>query len=150
MKNSLLLLVTLTAGVQAFSQSGNTFLADADKVFGLAKDEASKQGFHYLIKFATTNQAAIYVTPNTNYEIFFVYDNTKRPLPNFKAHLMTPDSSLMEKYTVKSFDRAQVGTARAHQLEFTTGGFTGKNKPVRLEAKPPAYIYVFYKNLPKK
>lgn len=147
MKNSLLLCIMMTAGVPVFSQSGNSFAGDAEKVYGLAKDGASKQGYRLLIKFATTNQAAINVTPNTSYIIFFVYDNTFNPVPNFKAHLLTPDSSLMKKHTVKSVDRTQVGVARVSQLEFSTGSFTGETKPVKLDAKPPAFIYVFYKKL---
>ncbi len=147
MKNSLLLFVIMTACVHSFSQAGNSFLGDADRVFGLAKDAAFKQDYRYLIRFQTTNIAAIYVSPNTSYVIFFVYDNTNRPVPNFKAHLITPDSSLMKKYTVRPFDRAQVGVARVQQLEFSTGSFTGKTKPVKLEAKPPAFIYVFFKKL---
>jgi hypothetical protein len=147
MKNSFLLFVMMTAGVQVFSQSGNGFAADADKVYGLAKEAASKQGYRFLIKFAATNQAAINVTRNTSYIIFFVYDNTYNPLPNFNAHLMTPDSALMKKHTVKSVDRTQVGVARVSQLEFSTGSFTGDTKPVKLDAKPAAFIYVFYKKL---
>lgn len=59
---------------------------------------------------------------------------------------MTPDSALMKKYTVKPFDRAQVGAARAAQLQFRTPKFvTGDTKPVKFEAKPTANIYVFYK-----
>jgi hypothetical protein len=86
------------------------------------------------------------VTPNTSYLIFFVYDNSTHPATDFKAHLMTPDSALMKKYTVRPFDRAQIGVARGAQLEFRTPAFTsGATKPVRLEANPPAYIYVYYK-----
>jgi hypothetical protein len=140
----------MTVSVHGFSQSGNSFKHDNDKIFGLIKDEASKQGYKYMIKFATTNQGAINVTPNTGYEIFFVYDNSSHPATSFKAHLMTPDSALMKKYTVKSFDRAQVGVARVEQLEFSTKSFTGDTRPVRLEAKPAAYIYVFHKIMPAK
>jgi hypothetical protein len=147
MRNSFLLFVLMTAGGQVFSQPGSTFTADADKVYNLAKEAASKQSYRFLIKFAATNQAAINVTPNTSYVIFFVYDNTYRPLPNFKAHLMTPDSSLMKKHTAISVDRTQVGVARVSQLDFSTGSFTGETKPVKLDAKPPAMIYVFYKKL---
>jgi hypothetical protein len=137
----------MAACAQAFSQAQSSFPSDADKAFGRIKNAAFKQGYKYMVKFAATNQAAIYVTPKTQYEIFFAYDNTNMPAPHFKAHLMTPDSALMKKHTVKSFDRAQVGVARVSQLEFSTGAFTGENKPVKLEAQPPAYIYVFYKKL---
>jgi hypothetical protein len=106
---------------------------------------ALSKRYSYLIKFANTNQGAISVRPNTSYLIFFVYDNTNHPAPDFKAHLMTPDSALMKKYTVRPFDRAQVGVARAAQLEFRTQQFNGETKPVRLEANPAANIYVFYK-----
>lgn len=147
MKNGVLLFALLIAGVQTFSQPGNSFSADADKVYDLARDAASKYGYRFLIKFAATNQAAVNVTPNTSYVIFFVYDNTNRPLPDFKAHLMTPDSALLKKHTKISVDRTQVGVARVSQLDFSTGSFTGATKPVKLDAKPPAMIYVFYKKL---
>ena len=60
---------------------------------------------------------------------------------------MTPDSALMKKYTLKPFDRAQVGVARGEQLEFRTPEKfkTGDTKPVKLVANPAAYIYVYYK-----
>lgn len=100
-----------------------------------------------MIKFAATNQGAISVKPNTSYLVFFVYDNTNHPYPHFQAHLMTPDSALMKKYTVKPFDRGQIGVARAAQLEFRTPEkfITGDTKPVKLAADPAALIYVYYK-----
>jgi hypothetical protein len=58
-----------------------------------------------MIKYDSTNQASINVTPNTSYLIFFVYDNSNHPGTDFKAHLMTPDSALMNKYTVIFYDR---------------------------------------------
>jgi hypothetical protein len=146
MKKIVLLSFLLAASIYAICQSATDFSADADKAFGLIKNGAFKNGYKYMIKFATTNQGAISVEPNTGYLIFFVYDNTNHPAPDFKAHLMTPDSALMKKYTVRPFDRAQVGVARAAQLEFRTPQFTGKTtRPVKLEANPPANIYVFYK-----
>jgi hypothetical protein len=146
MKKFLLLSVLLATSAYAISQSGTTFSGDADKAFGLIKNGAFKNGYKYLIKFAVTNQAAISVSPNTSYLIFFVYDNSHHPAPDFKAHLMTPDSALMKKYTIRPFDRAQIGVARAAQLEFRTPPFSGETRPVKLEAKPKANIYVFYKN----
>ncbi len=147
MKKFLILSFLLAISVSAFCQTTSTFSADADKAFGLIKNGAYKNGYKYLIKFALTNQAAISVTPSTSYLIFYVYDNSNHPAPDFKAHLMTPDSAQMKKYTVRPFDRAQIGVARAAQLEFRTPAFTsGKTKPVRLEANPQALIYVFYKN----
>jgi hypothetical protein len=145
MKKFVLLSALLAISTYAICQSGSDFAGDADKAFGLIKNGAFKNGYQYLIKFATTNQGAINVEPSTSYLIFFVYDNTNHPAPDFKAHLMTPDSALMKKYTVRPFDRAQVGVARAAQLEFRTPQFTGKTRPVKLEAKPAANIYVFYK-----
>jgi hypothetical protein len=146
MKKYFLVLTLLAASTFAICQSATEFSADADKAFGLIKNGAFKNGYQYLIKFATTNKGAINVNPGTSYLIFFVYDNTNHPAPDFKAHLMTPDSALMKKYTVRPFDRAQVGVARAAQLEFRTPQFAGKpTRPVKLDAKPPANIYVFYK-----
>lgn len=145
MKKFMLLSLLMAGFISAICQSASTFPADADKAFGLIKNGAFKNGYKYMIKFAVTNQAAINVTPSTSYLVFFVYDNTNHPAPDFKAHLMTPDSALMKKYTVRPFDRAQVGAARAAQLEFRTPQFTGETRPVKFEATPPAYIYVFYK-----
>jgi hypothetical protein len=146
MKKMLFLAFLLAASAVAICQAVSNFPADADKAYGLIKNGAFKNGYQYLIKFATTNQAAISVKPNTSYLIFYVYDNTNHPTPHFKASLMTPDSALMKKYTVRPFDRAQVGVARAAQLEFRTPQFTtGDTKPVKLSADPQANIYVFYK-----
>ena len=145
MKKLLLFSFLLASSAFAICQSAGSFSADAEKAFGSIKNGAFKNGYSYLIKFANTNQGAISVKPNTSYLIFFVYDNTNHPAPDFKAHLMTPDSALMKKYTVRPFDRAQIGVARAAQLEFRTQQFNGETKPVRLEANPAANIYVFYK-----
>jgi hypothetical protein len=146
MKKFLLLSILLAGSACAICQSESNFSGDADKAFGLIKNGAFKNGYDYLIKFGLTHQAAINVKPNTSYLIFFVYDNSNHPAPDFRAHLMTPDSALMKKYTVKPFDRAQVGVARAAQLQFQTRQFTsGETKPVKLEANPQAIIYVFYK-----
>jgi hypothetical protein len=146
MKKSFLFSFLLAVSTAALCQSESNFSGDVDKAFGLIKNGAFKNGYQYLIKFGITNQAAISVAPNTSYLIFFVYDNTNHPAPDFKVHLMTPDSALMKKYTVRPFDRAQIGVARGAQLEFRTPKFvTGETKPVKLEANPQAFIYVFYK-----
>jgi hypothetical protein len=146
MKKFLVLFCLLAGSVCAICQSTTNFPGDADKAYGLIRNGAFKNGYSYLIKFANTKQAAISVLPNTSYLIFFVYDNTNHPGTDFKAHLMTPDSALMKKYTVIPFDRAQVGVARAAQLEFRTAQFvSGATKPVKLVANPPSNIYVFYK-----
>lgn len=146
MKKLLLLSFLLAGSAAAFCQTTGNYSGDVDKAFGLIRNGAYKNGYQYLIKFANTHQAAINVKPNTSYLVFFVYDNTNHPAPDFKAHLMTPDSALMKKYTVRPFDRAQVGVARAAQLEFRTPQFTsGDTKPVKFVANPAAYIYVYYK-----
>lgn len=146
MKKLLFISFLLAGFVSAIGQSTSEFAGDADKAFGVMKNGAFKNGYQYLIKYGPTKQAAVSVEPNTSYLIFFVYDNTNHPATDFKAHLMTPDSALMKKYTVKPFDRAQIGVARGAQLQFKTPLFkTGATKPVRLEANPDAIIYVFYK-----
>jgi hypothetical protein len=146
MKKLFFLSLLLTITATAICQSASTFSADADKAFGLIKNGAFKNGYKYLIKYGPTSQAAVNVDPLTSYLIFFVYDNTNHPATDFRAHLMTPDSALMKKYTVKPFDRAQVGVARGAQLEFRTPQFkTGATKPVKLKADPQSIIYVFYK-----
>jgi hypothetical protein len=147
MKKFLFLSFLLAGSAAAICQTTTTFSADADKADGLIRNGAFKNGYQYLIKFGSTHQAAISVTRNTDYLVFFVYDNTNHPAPYFEAHLMTPDSALMKKYTVQPFDRAQVGVARAAQLEFRTPEkfITGETKPVKFKANPAALIYVYYK-----
>jgi hypothetical protein len=145
MRKFFILSLLCIGSMSVFCQTTSTFSGDVDKAYGLIRNGAYKNGYKYLIKFALTKQAAINVTPNTSYLIFFVYDNTSHPVPDFKAHLMTPDSALMKKYTVRPFDRAQIGVARGAQLEFRTPAFTGEKRPVKLVANPPAYIYVYYK-----
>lgn len=145
MKKLTLLYFLMALSIAGICQSAGGFSADADKAFGLIKNAAFKNNYKYLIKFDATRQAAINVTPSTSYVIFYVYDNTNHPAPDFKAHLMTPDSALMKKYTVRPFDRAQIGVARAAQLEFRTPAFTGDTRPVKLVANPEARLYVFYK-----
>jgi hypothetical protein len=147
MKKLLLLIFLLAGSFCAISQSTGGYSGDVDKAYGLIRKGAYKNGYKYLIKFANTNQAAINVEPNTSYLIFFVYDNTNHPKADFQAHLITPDSALMKKYTLKPFDRAQVGVARGEQLEFRTPQkfTTGDTKPLKLVANPKAYIYVYYK-----
>jgi hypothetical protein len=146
MKKFILLSFLMAGSAVAICQSASEFSADADKAFGLIKNGAFKNGYQYLIKYGPTKEAAVSVKPNTSYLIFFVYDNTNHPATEFKAHLMTPDSALMKKYTVTPFDRAQVGVARAAQLQFNTPQFkTGATKPVKFVAEPQSMIYVFYK-----
>jgi hypothetical protein len=147
MKKLLFLSFLLALTTSAICQTTSTFPADADRAYGLIRNGAYKNGYKYLIKFARTHQAAISVTPKTDYLVFFVYDNTNHPVPYFEAHLMTPDSALMKKYTVKPFDRAQIGVARGAQLEFRTPETfkTGDTKPVKFKADPVARIYVYYK-----
>jgi len=147
MKKFLFLSLLLAGSACALCQSTTNYSGDVDKAYGLIRNGAYKNGYKYLIKFASTNQAAISVEPNTSYLIFFVYDNTNHPKADFQAHLMTPDSALMKKYTLKPFDRAQVGVARGEQLEFRTPQkfISGDTKPVKLKANPKAFIYVYYK-----
>ena len=146
MKKFLSLSFLMTISIYAICQTTSSFAADADKAFARIKEGAFKNGYEYLIKFGPTREAAINVKPNTAYVIFFVYDNTNHPAPDFQVHLMTPDSALQKKYTLKPYDRAQIGVARAFQLQYRTPQFTaGETRPVKLEAKPDANIYVFYK-----
>ncbi|MBS1598564.1 MAG: hypothetical protein JST75_10105 [Bacteroidetes bacterium] len=145
MKTFLLLSFLMIASTYAFCQTADHFSGDADKAFSRIKEGAFKNGYKYLIKFANTNEAAINVSPNTSYLIFFVYDNSSHPATDFKAHLMTPDSVLMKKYTLRPFHRAQIGVARGEQLDFRTPQFSGDTRPVKLVAKPKSNLYVFYK-----
>jgi len=146
MKKYLLLCVLLSGSFFAICQSTGNYKADVDKAAGYIRNGAYKRGYDHLITFSEVNETAINVKPNTGYAIFFVYDNTNHPSPDFKVFLMTPDSALQKKYTTSPYDRAQVGLARAAMLEFRTPPFTGKEtRPVKLEAKPKATIYVYYK-----
>jgi hypothetical protein len=145
MKKLLILCFLLSGYAMAIAQSAGNYPGDVDKAAGLIKNGAYKRGYKYVITFANTNQAAIFVKPNTGYAIFFVYDNTTHPAADFTVSLMTPDSALQKKYTTKPFDRAQVGVARVQQLTFQTPKFTGDTRPVKMLAKPNATIYVFDK-----
>ena len=146
MKKFLFISILISSATVALCQSNGNYSGDVDKAFGLIKNGAFKNGYKYLITFSEVNASAINVEQNTSYLIFFVYDNTKHPATNFKAMLMTPDSALQKKYTAKPFDRAQVGVARAAQLQFRTQQLAGAaTRPVKLEASPKSTIYVFYK-----
>ncbi|PWT77393.1 MAG: hypothetical protein C5B59_04150 [Bacteroidetes bacterium] len=146
MKRILMLICLLNISALAVCQPNGNYQGDVDKAFGYIKKAAFKHGYHYMITFGEVNAAAINVTPNTSYLIFFVYDNSQHLAPNFKAFLMTPDSALREKYTAKPFDRAQVGMARVAQMDFRTQTLNqSKTRPVKLEASPKATIYVFTK-----
>jgi len=146
MKKFLLLSMILSASVFAIAQTTSNYSGDVDKAFGLIKNAAFKNGYKYLITYSEVNHAAINVEQNTGYLMFFVYDNTKHPHTDFKVSLMTPDSALQKKYTTRPFDRAQVGVARAAQLQFQTQKFpSADTRPVKLEANPKSTIYIFYK-----
>jgi hypothetical protein len=146
MKKFLVLFLLLPVSIYVFCQSTSNYPGDVDKAFGLIKNAAFKHGYKYLITFSEVTQAAINVEKNTSYTVFFVYDNSKHPAPNFKAFLMTPDSAMRQKYTAKPYDLTQVGTARAAQLNFQTKDLQGADtRPVKFEASPKATIYVFLK-----
>ncbi len=146
MKKYFLFFLLLIGSLAAICQTKSEFATDAEKAHGAINIGAFKNNYKYLLKYDSSGEAAINVSPNTSYLLFFVYDNTHHPVPRFEAHLMTPDSALMKKYTVKPFDRGQMGVARVAQMQFHTPAFTGGDtRPVKLNAKPPAIIYVFYK-----
>jgi len=146
MKKFLLLSMILSASVFAIAQTTSNYSGDVDKAFGLIKNAAFKNGYKYLITYSKVNHFSINVEQNTGYLMFFVYDNTKHPHTDFKVSLMTPDSALQKKYTTRPFDRAQVGVARAAQLQFQTQKFpSADTRPVKLEANPKSTIYIFYK-----
>jgi hypothetical protein len=146
MKKFLVLPILLFISFFAISQSSSNYPGDVEKALGLIRNGAYKNNYKYLITFSEVTSAAINVEQNTSYLIFFVYDNSTHPAPKFKAMLMTPDSALQKKYTAKPFDRAQVGVARAAQLEFRTQQLAGATtRPVKLEASPKSTIYVFHK-----
>ena len=111
------------------------------------RTNAFKSGYQYLITYDQVNDASIYVKENTDYLVFFVYDNTNSPLTDFKGFLMTPDNELKKKYTAKPDAIGQIGAASVKRLKFTTRKFTGeKDKyPIKLEANPKATIYIFYR-----
>lgn len=145
MKKLLYLLIILACCSPAIGQSTDSYSTDVDKVYGLIKNGAFKRGYNYMITFKDANQGAIFVTPNTSYLVFFVYDNTNHPVTNFRALLMTPDKVLQKKYTAQPYDRGQLGVARVEQLQVRTPAFTGDTRPVKFEADPKATIYVFNK-----
>ena len=147
MKKILSLSILLALSFCAVCQTAATnYPGDVEKAFGRIRTGAYKNGYNHLITFSNVHEAAINVQPGTQYLLFFVYDNTKNPVTDFKVFLMTPDSVLRKKYTARPFDRGQVGVARGEQLQFTTPAFAkGETRPVKIEANPKATVYVFLK-----
>jgi hypothetical protein len=135
----------LLLSVASFAQS--TFADDAKTSFESIKKYSFKNSYEYVITFDDALNASVFVKPNCDYMIFFVYDNTDHPVPNFKAYLMTADSEAKKKYSAKSADITQIGAARVAQIKFSTQVFvSGKDQmPVKIEAKPKAKIYIFEK-----
>jgi hypothetical protein len=142
MKKILILFLLLGASVYSYCQ---TYADDAKKAGEIIKSKAFKNSYKYMITFADAQNAAFNVKPNTNYAVMFVYDNTKRPLTNFKGYLMSKDSTLSKKYSQTSYYAGETGMARVKQIRFLTPAFAGDTRPVKLEANPKATIYVFYK-----
>lgn len=144
---STLLAVALFAS--SYAQTGN-YTEDVKTAEEAIKKYAFKNNYQYYITYSEVKNASVVVTPETDYLIFFVYNNSKNPATTFKGYLMTPDKKLREKYTGEPHDIGQTGLARVERLLFTTPVFaSGKDKlPVKLEASPAATIYVF--NRPKQ
>jgi hypothetical protein len=127
------------------SMAQSTFSEDLKTVFETIKTGAFKNSYQYVITYADADNASVFVKEKHDYMIFYVYDNTDRPVPNMKAYLMTPDNEVKKRYTAKSVDLGQIGVARVAQIKFSTRKFTGdKDKqPVKIEASPKSTIYIF-------
>ena len=138
----LLLVSTIT-----YAQNGN-YSNDLKTAEETIKKGAFKHNYKYILSYSQKTNASFSVTPNKDYLVFFVYDNTSHPLGVFNAQLMTPDKKLEEKYTAVPDDIGQIGAARVQRLMFTTNlkMVGGKDKlPVKLNADPAATIYIFYR-----
>jgi hypothetical protein len=125
----------------------NGYANDVATVLEIIKTNAFKNNYQYLMTYDNVSDASMFVKEKTDYQVFFVYNNSISIATDFKGYLMTPDNELKKKYTAKPDDIAQIGDARVKRLKFTTGKFSGeKDKyPVKLEANPKATIYIFYR-----
>lgn len=123
----------------------STYQEDLKTVFEAIKSGVFKNEYKYVITYSDAKDASIFVKESSDYMIFFVYDNTERPVPNMKAYLMTPDNEVKKKYTAKAVDLGQIGAARVEQIKFSTRKFSDdKDKqPVKIEANPKSTIYIF-------
>ncbi|ULQ56492.1 hypothetical protein KJS94_17720 [Flavihumibacter rivuli] len=129
----------------SFAQS--SFKDDAKTVFETIKSNMFKNGYQYQITFENASDASMFVKEKTDYMVFFVYDNSGYPAPDFKLYLMNPDNEMKKKYSARPDDVGQVGVARVARAKFATKKFTGdKDKyPIKIESKPNANIYIFYR-----
>ncbi|ULQ52606.1 hypothetical protein [Flavihumibacter fluvii] len=148
MNKLLTVLILLIVSSVTYAQNGN-YTIDVKTAEDAIKKGAFKNNYKYIITYSQKTNASFTVTPNKDYLVFFVYDNTNHPAGIFNAHLMTPDKKLEEKYTAVPDDIGQIGAARVQRLLFTTQRkmIGGKDKlPVKLNASPAATIYIFYRN----
>ncbi|KIC92814.1 hypothetical protein [Flavihumibacter solisilvae] len=147
MKRLTISLLACLVLVAAHAQTAVNYPNDVKTVLETIKTNAFKNGYQHMISYDETSNASLFVKQNTEYIVFFVYDNTSRPTPDFKGYLMTPDNELKKKYTAKPDDIGQVGAARVARLNFKTRKFADGHEqyPIKLEANPKATIYIFYR-----
>jgi hypothetical protein len=144
MKSILSIALTLFV-TTAFSQSP-TFTEDSKSLESTLIAWAQKNGYKQVIHFDQKTDASVFVKPNRDYAIVFVYDISPKVATNFKASLMTPVDSLKSKYTAAPFEIAIKNSAKAELLRFSTNKVLIGNKdklPVKIEASPKADIYVY-------
>lgn len=144
MKQMLLLLFSTIFSAVLFAQSP-TFEADAAKIGNEIRSRTMKNGYVSLINYNATKDASFYVKPKKSYSIYFVYDINPRVIPKFNAHVMDPDKSIEKKYSAIPEDVLVMGSAKVAVLQFTTGAFSKKKIPVKIDADPAAKIYIYYK-----
>jgi hypothetical protein len=144
MKRVVVLLALCGFFLFGYAQSPN-YQADKAKIFETIKSRAFKLGYQYMITFDNVNDASFFVKPSKSYVVMYVYDISPRAATYFKAYLMTSDKEVQKKYTAKPYDVGLIGSARASRLDFTTPKFEGETRPIKVEAKPKATIYIFEK-----
>jgi len=118
---------------------------DKAKAFETIKSRAFKLSYQYVMTYDSVNNASFFVKPSKSYVVMYVYDISPRAATYFKAYLMTSDKEIQKKYTAKPYDIGVIGSARVARLDFTTPAFEGEQRPIKVEAKPAATIYIFEK-----
>jgi hypothetical protein len=144
MKRVIILLTLCSFFFVGYTQSPN-YNEDKAKMFETIKSRAFKLNYQYMMTYDNVNDASFFVKPSKSYVVMYVYDISPRSATYFKAYLMTNDKEIQKKYTAKPYDIGVIGSARVSRLDFTTPAFEGETRPIKVEAKPAATIYIFEK-----
>lgn len=141
-------LMVIFAGIFSLTLSAQspTFKKDAASMEESIRNFSQKRGYSRVIKYDLTNLASVFILPNKDYGIFYVYDNTTGQAINFKASLVSDSDSLRTKYTLKPFEVSTQKSASVRLITFSTNKkmILDKDKlPVKIEADPKAIIYIY-------